>query len=290
MTDPNDPVQRLERAGARPVPPSDPLFTDRLAARLRAAHPGAPAPAPRWHRRRAVPLVLGIAAIALVIALVGVLTRSQGPAGLTLTTATATDVVLPDGTVVDGEAGLSLPEGALVQTGDDGSASAGDVEVDAGSTAVVIDGELVVVGDDRPAPPGVTPTSAASGTTRPPDATSPATTTRPPTTTTMRPPPTTTTTPTPPPARIGLRVAPGRDGGVALRWTSYERADFAKYVVLRIVAGHPTVIAERFAATATNAVDRPPAGAVGYRVLVLDGTGRVVGSSAVVSPSVDASP
>jgi hypothetical protein len=73
-------------------------------------------------------------------------------------------------------------------------------------------------------------------------------------------------------------------GDVALDWDRYERADFSRYVVVRLQGDRSVIVAEPTEATSTAFVDHPPDGRVGYQVLAVDAGGRTVGSSPVVAP------
>jgi hypothetical protein len=280
----SDPVAALARVGVRPVPAIDAGFADRLEARLREVH-AAPGGERRPPHRAAWAALAGAAAVALAL-VVAIVTAPEDD-GLTLTTATAATVVLPDGSIVRAVPGLELPDGALVRTGPNGSAIAGGVRVPARSTARVIDDRLVLIAADSGGrAPGTAPTvpETTSTSSVPPDTAAPATATpeRPPTT--APPPPTTRleTTTTAPPPPLGLRVVPG-DGGVTLHWTRYERPDFGAYVVYRIQGDGSTVVDEIVDPATTVAVDRLPEGRVGWQVVVLDRSGRVVTSSPVAN-------
>ena len=151
----------LRAAGARPVPPLTPEFVA-LADPHGTAPPPAIALEPRRRSRLRPALVMGAAAAALTLVLVGALTGLvNGPAAeaqLQLASAVDTVVVLPDGSTVDGTRGLPLPDGAVVRIGPNGRASAGGVDLGPGDEAVVEDGRLrqVAAAEAAPAAP-VTP-------------------------------------------------------------------------------------------------------------------------------------
>ena len=90
-------------------------------------------------RLRAV--AAAIAAVVLAGALSGWF-AGGGSDTPTLVSAHDTTVILPDGRAIEGRAGLKLPDGALVRTGPDGSATAGGVEIGPGAQARVNDGQV----------------------------------------------------------------------------------------------------------------------------------------------------
>jgi hypothetical protein len=147
----------LRTAGARPVPRLRPEFVA-LAEPHGAMLPPAAAlePPQRLRPVRRPALVMGAAAAALTLVLVGALTGIVGgpsaEAGLQLASAVDTVVVLPDGSTVDGTRGLALPDGAVLRIGPNGRASAGDVDLGPGDEAVVEDGRLVPTSAAEAAP------------------------------------------------------------------------------------------------------------------------------------------
>jgi hypothetical protein len=61
---------------------------------------------------------------------------------LALAVAVDTTVQLPNGSMITGARGLSLPDGAVVRTGPNGHCAAGDVELGPGIEALVASGHL----------------------------------------------------------------------------------------------------------------------------------------------------
>lgn len=86
-----------------------------------------------------------VLAIIVVVAILvwSIALAAREPYQLRLADATDTTVELPEGTTVEGFAGVALPDGAVVVTGGEGFAAAGDVQLGPDSSARVVDGELV---------------------------------------------------------------------------------------------------------------------------------------------------
>jgi hypothetical protein len=86
-----------------------------------------------------------VAAAVAAIVLAGAMSgwfAGGGSESPTLVSAHDTTVILPNGRSVEGKVGLELPDGALVQTGPAGSATAGGVEIGPGAQATVNDGQV----------------------------------------------------------------------------------------------------------------------------------------------------
>ncbi|HUV11661.1 MAG TPA: hypothetical protein VMX12_11840, partial [Acidimicrobiia bacterium] len=103
--------------------PVDPAFADRLEARLTAVHgtlaaDAAESAVPRasrpWRR-----VVLAAACLLVMVAAVALAAPSSPDRDLALEAASDARVVLPDGTVVEVEAGLALPDGTVITAGDE---------------------------------------------------------------------------------------------------------------------------------------------------------------------------
>ncbi len=92
-----------------------------------------------WWRRAVVaaPLLVLVGVIVWLMA-----SAAHEPTQLRLTSATDAAVELSDGNVVEGYAGLALPDGAVIRTGSAGSAIAGDVMLGPNEVGVVKEGEL----------------------------------------------------------------------------------------------------------------------------------------------------
>jgi hypothetical protein len=134
---------RLTHLGERPVNGPNPRFAFSLERRL-VQRAGLVAGAtlvalPTRHRSLMPALTLGAGALATVV-LAGALLGTFGPGGsdvLSLAAAVDTTVVMPGGHTVAGRTGLELPNGSVVWTGPNGSASAGTVEIGPGIEAIV---------------------------------------------------------------------------------------------------------------------------------------------------------
>ena len=154
----------LEAVGRRPAPAPRPDFVAALEARLLQGAdmhdlaPEAPpqddapelAPVVELHsrRRNRVTVLVGsaaaaVAAIVLAGSLAGWFGGGSDASKVELTDAVETTVELPDGSVVEGQEGLELPDGAIVTTGPDGAAAAGGVEIGPGEQATVQNGQLL---------------------------------------------------------------------------------------------------------------------------------------------------
>jgi len=170
--------ERLARLGERPVDGPSPRFASGLERRLvqgAGLAAGATLVAlPTRHRSMMPVVTLGAGALATVV-LAGALLGTFGRGGsdvLSLAAAVDTTVVMPGGHTVAGRTGLQLPNGSVVWTGPNGSASAGTVEIGPGIEAVVDAGRLHLspLGADASptvnvptAVPVATPTSLGSG-------------------------------------------------------------------------------------------------------------------------------
>jgi hypothetical protein len=155
----------LEAAGASPVPSASPAFVASLEQRLLGTTTTATLSSPserrgfsRAQRTRALlmPAAAAIAAVIVTGALAGLFTGSTGSSdvgNVKLSAAKDTVVELPNGNEVRGEAGLGLPDGSVVKTGPNGSASFGNVDLGPGSVATVDNGKIVIT-----PPPTTVPT------------------------------------------------------------------------------------------------------------------------------------
>ncbi len=170
--------QRLTHLGAHPVDGPTPRFAFGLERRL-VQQAGLVAGAtlvalPTRHRSLLPALTLGAGALATVV-LAGALLGTFGRGGsevLSLAAAVDTTVVMPGGHAVAGHTGLNLPNGSVVWTGPNGSASAGPVEIGPGIEAVVDAGRLRLSPLGSAAAPtvsgtalGATATTLAAGST-----------------------------------------------------------------------------------------------------------------------------
>ena len=138
----------LELAGGRDATGPDVGFRVDLERQLVTTTPPghlvALPSAPRRARRPGVlsGAVAATAAAVLIGALTGVYGHGIDDRTLALAVAVDTVVQLPDGTMIAGEQGLSLPDGAVVRTGPNGRCAAGDVELGPGLEALVDAGHL----------------------------------------------------------------------------------------------------------------------------------------------------
>jgi hypothetical protein len=157
----------LEEAADRDAPTPRPEFVAGLEARLlQDAHTIAqPIPlvarSSRRARPRVIPALASAAAVVAALVLAGSLTGVFGtdPAQrqLQLTSqlkaATGdTQVVLPSGKTVDPTPGQQLPEGTQVRTGENGSATVGNVQIGPNQVATVTGGNIQVGNVTVPVP------------------------------------------------------------------------------------------------------------------------------------------
>ncbi len=141
MTNREQPTSRLERLGADAGPPIDPAFANRLETDLRMAMADRAQPAARpWWR----PVLIGAASLLVLLAAgAAVLRLTATPSiELVMTAANDTEVILPDGALADGVAGLELPDGTRISVGSAGQAVVDGVVLPSGSVAVVANGRL----------------------------------------------------------------------------------------------------------------------------------------------------
>lgn len=159
MTD--DLEHRLEQWGSAPQPPVDGAFANRLDLDLRELRhlPSRErAQRPVWQ-----PAMLALAAAVLVVAGVFAVSRDgDDEIALVMGPTTQTEVVLPGGEVVPGEAGLALPDGTRITVGDNGSTVIADVVLAPGTEAVIVDNRLEILVDE---PSRETATTAATPST-----------------------------------------------------------------------------------------------------------------------------
>lgn len=167
---------QLDSWGNSSSPPVDNVFADNLETSLRVA-----AADRNGHRTRPIwqPLA-GIVTVAVIV-LAGFIALDGARNGdghvILLSASQDSLVMLPDGTRLDSPSALDLPDGTRIEVGPDGSASVGDVVLEGGSVAEIIDGQVEVLTN----PTDATPPSRSSTTTEPPSDTRPSTT-APPTT------------------------------------------------------------------------------------------------------------
>lgn len=203
---PNDDLgDRLTRWGHESTPDLDGAFANRLETDLRVQSL-APDPRRRFGALLFRPaLVLGVAAVVVMGFLFVQMNDDEG-AEVFLVAAEGTSVSIPGSpTTVDGVAGLDLPEGTQIRVGPNGSAIVAGVVLEAGTTAMIVDGQIELfdvptdrvptdrVPTDRPTTTTVPPTSDSVRNDRPP--TSPSTSTAPTSTVTPATAPPATATP-----------------------------------------------------------------------------------------------
>lgn len=283
MSDMDD---RLRAMAESPAPSPRAEFADALEARLRAVHATDLTAPTRPSRLRTVRMWLATAAVAAVAAIVTIVAGSSSDpasASVQLTSATGAVVELPDGTVVNGTAGLRLPNGAVVRTGAGGRVVADGIDLGADAEAVVVNGRLRRRPITRPLPTTTplrpTTTVAPTPVTRPgPGATSP------PPTRPAPPPPTTTTSPR---QALRLSATADRSGAVMLRWSAYPGPAFDRYVLSRAIGDRTQTLAEIRDVDTTEWRDQLPdrVRSATYRIVALSADGRVLAASAPVSVS-----
>jgi hypothetical protein len=145
----------LEAAAERDVPTPRPEFVAGLEARLLGEGSTIARPIPlvardggRSRTRLVRPAMLSAAAVVAAFVLAGSLGGlfGQDPAQrrLELTSAIDTVVVLPGGDELPAEPGQPLPDGTTIQTGDEGSATVGNVELGPNQIATIEGGQIQV--------------------------------------------------------------------------------------------------------------------------------------------------
>ncbi|MBW8826153.1 MAG: hypothetical protein JF603_07375 [Acidobacteria bacterium] len=295
----HDVEQRLAALGGRRPPAPRGRFVDELGERLVS---GSPVPSRRRRVSRLLSPVLSAAAGVLITVLV---MSGQDDGAQTVQmfqTAGSVEVVLPDGSVVPGVAGMTVPDGSLIRVRGAGHAVVDGVIVGPGEEAEVVGGDVQPTGVPEPTTTVAPPTTAAAPPTTatpvstPPSAAARPTTTAAPTTSTTTPPSTTTTPPREvQPMRLQARY--NDRGQVVLRWSGYTGppAAFGSYVVLRAPAPNrpdrPGENGTRIVGRATDqqrlfGVDSPPPDMRPvYRVVALDPSNRrVIASTFAVQP------
>lgn len=293
----DDAERRLEQWGSERPPAVDGMFANRLDDSLRQLardrHPSRDR-RPLWQ-----PALMALSAVLLVVVGTIALTRSQdGDGVLVMASASRTEVVLPNGELVVGAAGLSLPDGASITVQENGSTVIGDVVLGPGSEAIVRNGQLEIVIDGsttsivvrrpsttaaEPSPDESTSTRPSTSSTEPSASTTSVSTTTPPTTSaTTRPaatpdrPSSTTTSTTPDPdPEVALQWTQV-DGRVRLTWTYVGPPTLAGWEVI-ILSGDRSrtlaVIRDPEARTLTvERLDVPSS----YVVIALDAEGATM--------------
>ena len=295
-------------------PPRD--FVDsldaRLAAMASAQHDYAPLMPPPRPRPKRVLLAPAFAALSLTIAAI-VLSVDGGAAAYALNEPFNVQVQLADGRVVYGIDGLRVRKGAIVRVGAGGSVRIGDRIYREGDVIAigergpeVTDHIDVTPSTTRVEAPPTTrveePPPTTAPVTRPPETTMPPRPILPAPTTKAEPPETTRKPETTQPPQTTRLVVPmelaaqrvGASSQVSLSWSVVEGAK--KYVVVRTVAVagatpaepvyppvSPTKVVVQTTARAhtdvAEAVEGVPVTAVRYRVVALDASAKVIGSS-----------
>ena len=236
----DDVERRLAALGTRNPPGPRARFVDELGERLvyGSPAPSRPIAVSRIQVSRFLSPILSAAAAVLVTVLVMSGRGDDGETVQMFQAAGSVEVVLPDGRVVPGVAGMTVPEGSLIRVRGAGHAEVGGVIVGPGESAEVVSGVVQPTG--VPAPTTTTTAAPATTTTTTPRPTP--TTAAPARPATAVPAETTTTSTTEPPSttttqrqvqQMRLTAQYNDRGQVALRWSGYFGPDFGRYVVLR---------------------------------------------------------
>lgn len=143
----DDTERRLKAWGSASTPKPDPAFSARLEADLRSQAyfgSGSQSPDPSPWKQVFRPAVLVFSSIVLLVGAL-VFLRDSTSAEVIMSTASGTDVTLPDDSVVRGTAGLALPDGSQISVTERGSAVVDGVVLGGGTRAQIIDGQLEVL-------------------------------------------------------------------------------------------------------------------------------------------------
>jgi hypothetical protein len=148
----------LRRLGNTPVPVLGPGRAQQLERRvLSAARPrelelvDAESIETRRPSRRLAAVVTLAAACLLAVVAIGSLGQTREPDRI-LSTSGEVEVVLPDGSVVDGSAGMVVPDGAILRLGRDGEAAVDGITISgAGDYLVTRDGLTLLTTSNPPA-------------------------------------------------------------------------------------------------------------------------------------------
>ncbi len=300
--------QQLHRLGSTSQPAPDPAFANRLETDLRLlAIDSQQAKRAIWR-----PVLGALAASVLVMVGVFSLMRlNPTPTDeLVMSAAHQTSLVLPDGTEVVASDGTSLVDGTRIVVGSDGGAVVGSLVLSPGTVAVVVDGQIEILGPPENGKPvdGGSPSSTSSPTTSPsttttdtsgPTTTGPAdgdvgeaepqrTTTTTGTTSTASDSSTTTTATTSvQPSTSWPKLEPGgpvspilqveivSDRRARLIWSVLDNDQIAGWVVMSEHDGTPTTVAVlRDSEARQVTVERPAEGTINYWVVAKDSTGN----------------
>ena len=118
-----DTHRQMTELGSTPVPDPDPVFATQLELKLRAARVGATAP--EIVRPRRWPATIAALTFTVAVLVFGLATLRAGPSTFQISTASRTEVRLPNGEVIEATPGLDLPQGSRVEVGPQGSANIG---------------------------------------------------------------------------------------------------------------------------------------------------------------------
>jgi len=132
MTD--DMHQHLTALGSSPVPAPDAGFADHLELQLRdmrAVGSTAGGSVRRW------PATVAAVTFSVAVIAFGLSTIQPGVDTVRISSASGAQVHMPNGSVVEAEPGLAIPEGAWVEVGPSGSASIGELVLGPGQAAEV---------------------------------------------------------------------------------------------------------------------------------------------------------
>ncbi len=301
--------QQLHRLGSTSPPAPDPAFANRLETDLRLlAIDTQGVRRPIWR-----PVLSALAASVLVMVGVFSLMRlNPTPSDeLVMSAAHQTSLVLPDGTEVVASDGTYLIDGTRIVVGRDGGAVIGSLVLLPGTVAVVVDGQIEILGPPESGEPvdGGSPSTTTSPTTSPPTTTietsGPTTTGRtddevvgeaePQRTTTTTTGTTstasdssTTTTTSVQPSTTGPRLAPGgpvspvlqvetvSDRRARLIWTVLDDDQIAGWVIMSERDDMTSTVAVlRDPEARQVTVERPSEGVINYWVVAKDSTGNV---------------
>lgn len=145
----SSPEHRLEDWGNEPQPSVDGRFANRLDTQLRDM---ASDRTPNRQRRPIwQPIALAaVALIAMTAGFVGLARSGDEEVLLAMGATSETEIVLPDGEIIAGSEGLLLADGTRIRVGAVGSAVIGDVVLAPGTEALISNGQLEILGEQRP--------------------------------------------------------------------------------------------------------------------------------------------
>lgn len=137
----------MNRVASEAVPPVDGAFANRLEADLReqSLQGARPLRQPTWWWRPSTVVALGLVVLVIGLA-VGVIGNT--PTTVEITTAQGSSISVPGAAdLVEGQPGMELEDGTRIEVGPGGLITVGGVVLGEGTTAVIEEGSVAILGE-----------------------------------------------------------------------------------------------------------------------------------------------